>query len=200
MDKRKLIGILIILIGLILLVGIIYFMFFYGIGTEVTPKEKEEATQPILPTSTTQPTTDKPKAVFEVKQPSPVEIKQTGLKQLAASFAERFGSYSNQSDYGNIRDLKIFMSLKMQAWADDFISKSRAQKSETDIYSGITTKAIAQEVKQFNETAGQAEILIKTQRRQATGTTGNTATYSQDIIIKFVWEKGVWKVDNAEWQ
>ncbi len=199
MNKRKLIGILIIFVGLIILIGIIYFMFFCGIGTEVTPKEKEEATQPTLPTSTTQQP-DKPKAVFEVKQPSPVEIKQTDLKQLAASFAERFGSYSNQSDYGNIRDLKIFMSLKMQAWADNFVSKSRIEKGETGIYSGITTKAIAQEVRQFDETAGQAEILIKTRRRQASGTTDDATTYYQDIIIKFVWEKGEWKVDRAEWQ
>ncbi|MCK4554348.1 hypothetical protein KAU19_05320 [Candidatus Parcubacteria bacterium] len=199
MDKRKLIGILIILTGLILLVGIIYFMFFYGAGTEVAPKEQEEATQPTLPASTTQQH-DKPKAVFEAKQPSPVEIKQTDLKQLAASFAERFGSYSNQSDYGNIRDLKIFMSLKMQAWADDFVSKSRIEKGETSIYSGITTKAIAQEARQFDETAGQAEILIKTRRRQDSGTANDAVTYYQDIIIKFVWEKGEWKVDEAVWQ
>ena len=200
MDKRKLIGVLIIFIGLIVLISIIYFMFFYGIGAEVTPEEKEKAVQPILPTSTTQPTMDKPKAVFEAKQPGPVEIKQTDLKQLAASFTERFGSYSNQSDYGNIRDLKIFMSVKMQTWADDFVSKSRIEKGETSVYSGIITKAIAQEVRQFNETAGQAEILIKTRRKPTSGTADDAETYYQDIIIKFVFEKEEWKVNSAEWQ
>jgi len=199
MDKRKITGILIIVTGAIVLIAIIYFMFFYGTVTEIAPAEKEAASQPTLPASTTQQP-DKPKAVFEVKQPSEVEITQADLKQLAASFTERFGSYSNQSDYGNIRDLKIFMSLKMQAWADDFVSKSRAEKGETGIYSGITTKAIAQEVKELDETAGQAEILIKTRRRQATGTTSDATAHYQDIVIKFVREKGEWKVDSAEWQ
>ena len=199
MDKRKITGILIILAGSVILAGIIYFMFFYNNTGEVILEGREATSQPTLPTSVTQPT-DKPKAVIEIEPPTGEEAKQADLKQLSIAFAERFGSYSNQSDYGNIRDLKIFMTEDMQKWADNYISESRAEKSQTSVYEGVITKAITAEIRQFDEISGLAEISVKTQRKQATVTTDNTSTYYQDIIIKFVREREEWKVDSAEWQ
>lgn len=199
MDKRKIIGFLIIFVGLIILIGIIYFMFFYGPTSEVVPGDSEGASQPTLSTSEVEPT-NKGKAVIEVKTPAEKEIRQTDLGQLAMAFAERLGSYSNQSDYGNIQDLKIFMSENMLEWADNYISESRAEEREAEIYEGITTKAITREIKQINEALGLAEVLVKTQRKKAVITTGNTSTYYQDIVIEFVRENDIWKVDKANWQ
>ncbi|MEA3464037.1 MAG: hypothetical protein U9R14_03110 [Patescibacteria group bacterium] len=204
MDKRKLIGILIIIIGLIALIGIIYVVFFYNFTAK--PKEVSQDKEPVQQSKVIstqkqpQELSDSAIITAKINQSGKIKVTEDDLKRMAAAFAERFGSYSNQSDYGNMRGLKIFMSKKMQAWADDFIKQDRAKKIKTSIYYGITTKAIAQEVNKFDKSTGQAEILVKAQRREAIGTANNATTFYQDIIVRFIREKDIWKVDQAEWQ
>jgi hypothetical protein len=200
--KRKIMKILIIIFILILLIAVIYFLFFYQAGPKVMDKIKEQAGKTEQPASDTQlPGAGEAaggKAVIKSKIKED-KIDETALMRMAAAFAERFGSFSNQANYGNISDLKIFMSAKMRVWADDFIVQEKQKNAETAVYSGVTTKALYQEVKEFDEPAGLAEISVKTQRREMTGDTEAAAFY-QDIVIKFVKEKGEWKVDSAEWQ
>lgn len=135
--------------------------------------------------------------------PPPVtdeEKLKSDISRLASAFSERFGSYSNQANFENITDLKVFMTKKMQAWADDFIEKARAEKTDTSIYWGITTRALKTEILNFDESLGKAEILVSTQRREAVGTTTNAKIYYQDISLKFQKEDGIWKVDGAVWE
>lgn len=136
-----------------------------------------------------------------IKTPTIVELNKEDLMRMAASFAERFGSYSNQSNFSNISDLKIFMSEKMKKWADDFVAEQRAKTNSTDIYFGLTTKAVGKELKSYDDDVGRATVLVHTRRREASITTGNTSNiYDQSIEIIFVKENGAWKVDNAFWQ
>ena len=205
MDKKKLTGILIIAIAVIILAALVYFLFFYNPSVkiktgEMTDKNNSGAQATFNNNQLPQQDSNKSTAIIKAKQVNNTEIAKTELKMMAASFAERFGSFSNQSDYGNIKDLKIFMTLNMQEWADNFISESRAKQSDSGIYHGFTTKTIIQEIIQFNEEAGRAEFLIKTQRKEAIGTISNTTVFYQDIIIEFIKEKGAWKVDGAVWQ
>jgi hypothetical protein len=170
---------------------------------------RKKAPTPSLPTTNVTPSAnvnlESVALNVNVATPSPPEVTneeklKTDLSRMAAAFAERFGSYSNQSNFENILDLKNFMTNQMQAWADDFIAKSRAERPDTSIYWGVTTKALKTTILNFDETKGVAEILVSTQRREATGTTTNARIYYQDIAIKFVKENGVWKVDEAIWK
>ncbi|MBU0879587.1 hypothetical protein KKH00_02115, partial [Patescibacteria group bacterium] len=201
--SRRTVGIIIVITGLLLIVGIIYVIFFYKFTSqqpEVAIEESsailEQQKKPVEQSIAVPPTG----TIIKVAPIKKTEINQDDLARIASAFAERFGSFSNQSDYENIRDLRLFMSFKMQTWADNYISQAQASHQQTAIYYGITTKAITTEVKQFNSESGQAEILIKNQRKEATGTTVNASTFYQDIIIKFVREKGAWKIDSAIWQ
>ena len=198
MDNRKLFGIFIIVLSFLLMLLIIYFIWFYQWGA-VQPEEEPAVTTPIeqaLPTPLpSEPSISLPPPTAPVERR---ELTRDDLAKMAGSFAERFGSYSNHSNYGNISDLKIFMSRKMQAWADKFIEDSRGEYS--DIYYGITTKSVTQEVRSFDSTAGSAKILVKTQRRESIGAQGNETVFYQDVIIDFVKENGAWKVDSALWQ
>jgi hypothetical protein len=205
MNNKKLIGILIVIIGFIALVGFIYFVFFYTPSpNSLSNEEREHQPQPALNQIQEQPAPTSPqRAVINVAEQKPrsnIEVTESDLKRLAASFAERFGSYSNQSNYGNIRDLKIFMTKKMKKWADDFIQKEMAQNKDSAIYYGISTKAVASEVKKFDNDLGQAEILVSTQRREAISSPSNMTSFRQDITINFLKEGGIWKVDSAYWK
>ncbi|MDD5043523.1 MAG: hypothetical protein PHD51_02525 [Patescibacteria group bacterium] len=124
----------------------------------------------------------------------------SNLVKLASAFAERFGSYSNQSDFNNIRDLQIFMTDSMEEWSESFIEDSRVKSGDSSIYYGITTKALKAELSEYDEAGGTAEILVKTQRREAMGDTGNAKIYYQDILIKLKKEGDIWKINGAWWQ
>lgn len=200
-NKKRIIGITIIVVGLILLAIIIYFLFFYNFSQPV-PEEKN--VQNIPASVKTEPTLpEQKKAIFNVNERPKItkeEIAEEELKRMAASFTERFGSYSNQSSYGNILDLKIFMTAKMQDWADNFIKEIIAKSVYSGIYYGVTTKAVSETIRKFDEDGGEAIILVSAQRREAAGATNNITTSYQDILIKFTKEKGAWKVDSADWQ
>ncbi|MEI6596974.1 MAG: hypothetical protein WCL13_02040, partial [bacterium] len=185
-----------------IIVGIVYVIFFYKFSSSPDPvvlqpaaEEPIKILEPIVeptvqPTATVQPISPLKKA----------EVEADDLARMASAFAERFGSFSNQSDYGNIRDLQIFMTDTMNNWAENYIADARAKKTQTTIYYGIVTKAISSEAKKFDSDTGKAEILIKTQRRESAGIAGNSTTFYQDIIINYIREQGVWRVDGIYWQ
>ena len=200
---RRFAGILIILFGLALAGGIVYFLFFYNFNAKPaeTPKalpaaaDNKAASQPPTPTPTGE------KKIIEVKTPiAPKEVGEEDLKQMAGLFAERFGSYSNQSNYRNLRDLEIFMTARLTAWAEDFIKKQIESKVDTSIYYGISSKAVSTSVKEFKAEEGLAKIIVGTQRREALATGANTTSFGQNIEIVLRKTGGVWKVDEANWQ
>ena len=203
--KRKIIGLAIVILGLVVILGIVYYLFFFT-RDELAENAGEQTAQNTLtqPAETTAETSISNQEDSQITNTLSLTGKQeTGvneLKRLAGAFAERFGSYSNQSNYGNILDLKLFMTEKMKDWADDYVSQAIAKEKNNFIYYGITTKAIAQEVKQYDEDMGEAEILVATSRREAIGSTANATSFNQNVLITLIKEKGSWKIDSAYWQ
>ena len=197
---RRIWGIIIVILSLALIAGIVYIIFFYKFSPAAEPVVIEPATQPAIVATTSVPAEPLATNVQPVSPLKKSEVSGDDLARMASAFAERFGSFSNQSDYGNIRDLLIFMTATMKNWADNYISDARSKKGDTSIYYGIVTKAIAATINRFDGDAGQAEILVRTQRRESAGASSNSSTFYQDIIIKFLRENGVWRVDGIYWQ
>lgn len=206
--ERKYIGTFIILLGLAILAVIIYFVFIHDFSPKISTNQIESQNTrapannlggsglPANNTASNQPVTAKK---IELT-PAKVDIGEESLKQMAGSFAERFGSFSNQSNFENISDLKVFMSNKMARWADSYIVEMAAKREQTDIYYGISTTAVEKDVKSYSDSLGKVEILVKTQRREATGATSNFIVKYENILIIFLKENDAWKVDSAEWQ
>jgi len=203
---RKILAILIIIVGLAVIIGLVWFLFLNDSPVPLSGISQDQSIildneiSDVSPVPIVSTPTSTPPAVSAYKIDT--SLRQTGvedLKMIAAAFAERFGSYSNHSNYSNIVDLKLFMSNKMQVWADNFINEMKIKSGDSDIYYGVTTKAISQMSNKFDNGLGVAEILVKTQRRESTGTISNTTTIYQDILISFIKERGAWKVDKAYW-
>lgn len=200
--NRRIWGIIIIVLALAIIAGIVFFSFFYKPSTAPEPAAEQTAAPVSQPATTLEPT-EAAKSLVTVQPGSPLKkpkVKPDDLSRMAAAFAERFGSFSNHSDYGNLRDLRIFMTSAMKDWAQDYIDTARLKKADASIYYGIVTKAVSSQVKQFDADLGQAEILVKTQRRESAGATGNSSAFYQDIIIKYLREGSIWRVDGAYWQ
>ncbi len=132
-------------------------------------------------------------------QPAPKPDDQASLRRLASAFAERFGSFSNTSNFENITDLTVFMTDRMQDWASKYVADARAGRTVNPVYAGTTTRAINTEVVSFDGTAGTAEIKVTTQRQELTGATESGNVYYQVLDLNFIKAAGVWKVDSATW-
>lgn len=204
-SMNKKVGLLLILVlGSFLIAAIIYYVFYFSVNKTV-PKVVDEvkSTSQVLDASKT---IKSPKVeAVETKKPTIVKqdvpLGQASLERMARSFAERFGSFSNHSNFSNVEDLKMVMSTSMQAWADSYIKKNRKSNLASEIYYGLTTKSLSTDVKKFDDLDGKAVIAVETRRREATGTTNNASKlFNQEILITFVKEDQAWKVDSAYWQ
>lgn len=195
--NRKWVPILIILLALLFIILIIWFVFFRSVEEEPQteiPETDVVVNQPIVLEE--EPQQEEPAEQNIV--PEEREFTANDLRKMASSFAERFGSYSNHSNFSNILDLEIFMTREMKDWAEKSVQEAKSEYK--DIYYGITTNAISSEVQEFEPDAGRAVVLVNTQRKESTGSMSNSSTYYQDILITYLKERGVWKVDSAYWQ
>jgi len=218
--SKKIIGIVIIIIGFFLLFGIVYILFlnpnFFNKGKEVVENKNINISDKKIKEEPVKSSEKKIKKVQIINNDKsleddsdneneniPVVFKsdKDDLMRMSSSFAERFGSYSNQSDYTNLSHLLIFMSSKMKSRMEKFIRDSRLSKDSSDIYYGITTKTVKAKVLEYNEDVEIARILVNTRRKEALASVENKSnSFSQELIISFIKENGVWKVDSAKWQ
>jgi len=143
------------------------------------------------------PEASEPETAEPAEQPKPDVGAE--LRRLAAAFAERYGSFSNQSDFENIADLRVFMSRSMVEWSEDYVADARAKQAVSPEYYGVITRAISAEIEALDETGGMAEILVKTQRQEILAD-GSETVYYQDITVDLITENQQWKVDSATWK
>ena len=197
-------GILIVVAALMVIAIIVYLFFIkkervYVPGTETTPGVGDEL--PVADTTGTTTPSDAPRNYQQYDLASEAEHKTNGgdLGKVAMSFAERFGSFSNQSNYGNFTDLKILMTEAMKTWADRYVNDLKAQPVSGTYY-GITTKAITYEIKKFDEASGQAEILVTTQRRESTEKINGGEPYIQNLTLGLEKVSGTWLFARAYWE
>jgi cbb3-type cytochrome oxidase subunit 3 len=207
MDKNIIKAILLILLGIIFIALIIFFLFFF----RGQPQDQDAANRSLANISPGIMNIERPinlengsvlindRVVKYVPRNNREEL-EIKLGNKAKLIAERFGSFSNHSDYENIKDLEIHMTEKMKQWSVNYISKSRSESSGREGYYGISTKAISTEVKQLNEDSGQAEFYISTQRIESREDSRDDRVFYQGITIKFVLTKGEWLVDSIYWQ
>ncbi|MFA6272358.1 MAG: hypothetical protein WC693_04640 [Patescibacteria group bacterium] len=123
---------------------------------------------------------------------------ETLLKPIARNFAERFGSYSSDSNFENITKLGIYMSTSLKKWAENYVAEQQAKTSPDDAYYGVTTRALSITTDLINEDAGKAEFTVSTQRNQTKLNEDSEIIY-QNIKLKFILENNEWKVNEADW-
>ncbi|HNU81672.1 MAG TPA: hypothetical protein PLA05_02685 [bacterium] len=204
MDKRQKLGLLIIVIGLAIIAVIIYFIFIRQAEVPATtiapPTASTTVPLPTEPVESDITPSDKPRNYqqYDISKEPEHQTDAADVAKLSAAFAERLGSFSNQSDYSNFEDLDLFMTASMRDWAKSYVAKMRADNPYNGSYYGITTKAISAEVKSFDDDKGTAEIIVGTQRREV-GADGGERNFQQDLRLTFLKINDQWLVDGAYW-
>ena len=200
-NNRKKIGIVLIILGLLIIALIIYFGFIKKDKDEPIVIEAPVVDLP-LPTGDdlTSPG-DLPRS-WQPNLSAEAEhvFNQTDLEKRAKAFAERFGSYSNQSNYSNFSDLEIFMTKSFADWAKSYVEQLRESAPGYEVYYGISTRALTTELISFDESSGRAEVNVLTERNESSANGGDLEPYQQKILLRFNKLANDWLVDAAYWE
>ena len=202
MSKWIKIGLL-VLLGIVLIVLIIYFIFLRPSGD--IPQENVNITANLnvplisIPVELTNGTSIINSQIVTYNEMSPLDELERKLSNKSRYIAERFGSYSNDSDYENFQDLEIFMTEKMKEWARRYIEELRKSFGNDNFY-GVSTKSLKVTTKSLEEQLGVAEFKVSTQRQESREGLDEDRVYYQDIEIKLIKSGEEWMVDGAYWQ
>jgi uncharacterized membrane protein len=186
----------IIIVGLILiLIGIIVFAIFF-LRRLVTPPVVENPPAEQTPTETVNEPTAEPEFVNPlVVQDPEEEVAATGSRQMAEIFAERYGSYSNQGDYQNLRDLLPIMTARYRQETEAFLSTAETTPGQT--FEGVTSVKISTDVRSSDEDSAVIAVTLQQERR--IGSAPPTIAYrTLRMELQLVGED--WRIDKAAWE
>ncbi len=204
-NKRK-IGFLLIILAIILLILFVLFFLnpekniFQGIFNREPKVEQGDKTPEQIFEEERVRERDEFIYSFDQETEFGREWDEDDFRQISRPFVERFGSYSNQSNYSNIDDLKIFMTSKMRDWADDYIRDLKVSAPVEQEFYGVTTKSLLEpKITEFDLDESRVELLLTVQREESFSSKPSNI-FSQDIKVIFIKEGGEWLVDGAFWQ
>ena len=186
----------IIIIAIAVLVLIAVFLVFWLISEENVP--------PINSNQNSAPTNQRISSLnaanLNINIAPPQVTKQPNtqsvLTALAQVFAEKYGSFSSEGNFENLKDLKFIATARLAASFDSYMPSNPLPQN--DFY-GVTTKAINTEIITMNSEETEAQVMVGTQRSETKGA-GNPRVYYQNIILKVLKIDNYWKVDQADWQ
>jgi hypothetical protein len=205
MEDRKKIGWLIVGVSCLVL-AIIVIMLLKNNSSKISGNQA--TTTPVgtnLPSSgtVTMPTSTPGSKIrnyqkYNVSQEKPHALDSTDAAVLSESFAERLGSFSNQSDYSNFTDLKIMMTDNMKAWIDKYVTGLKKEPYSGQYY-GITTHTLTSKVVSDDEKSGKAKVEVMTERQEQQAT-ALKPSYKQKLTVELIKTNGQWLVDSAFWE
>jgi len=192
MDTQKirpmLISIIVALI-VIIIAGSIWWVTRPKVETPVTTPDITTSTPEIVNVPLNIPPASPERLVADSSYP-------LGLKQLAQSFAERYGSYSSDNRAKNLLDLRPLMTPRLQAIIDQ--QAIEISNATSTAYEGVSTLAVRSEL--ISNTATDAEVIVQTQRIRTTDESADGNTFYQAINLTFIKSGNEWLVDSVRWQ
>jgi len=193
MDNKKKIIITLLVIALLILVGLIVALFFWP-KTGSVP-ENIDNNNNIGQSGEQAETNLPPSSPDRIKEESSYPL---GLKQLAMSFVERYGSYSSDSGSKNLDDLLPFSSDKMIEKIRSSASSPISASTTAEIFQGFTTKALSFSLDELK--TDQATVTVNTQRLTYLGPGKEPNISYKNIQLLIVKISNQWKVDDAIWK
>lgn len=185
-----------ILVGsaVVAVIAIIFF-FFYMFPGQPDSGSKEKLPDNVQPAQVLE---EQKTAKVTAAPPTPQEISDTFGKALAQMFVERFGTYTNHSNYESIEQLIPSMTTTMAAWvADTYLPKLRTDNPQTGFFYRITAEAPMAQV--LSQTETTMKVKISAQREETISATENKK-YIQDIEVDLVKAGDTWLIDGAFWK
>lgn len=124
------------------------------------------------------------------RQNSPEEASNQAILQLAKIFVERYGTYSSDNNFQNIKEVRELVTNALWTVIKPGDSKKPAG------FVGVTTQAIMGEFVKKN--ASDAIVKVKTIRIEQRD--GKVSNFQQVGVVTLVKQGQVWLVDKIVWE
>jgi len=183
-----------LIVGLVLILVAIAIFVILTLRKTVAPPSAPPADD-VAPVITEEPAVAQPtfQNPFIVQAPSTPG--RTASRQMAELFAERYGSYSNQGDYQNLRDLLPVMTARYRQETEAYLQTAEAATGQP--YVGVTSVKISTDVRSITD--DDAVIAVTLQQAKTTGTDAPVLGYrTLRMELKLVGSD--WRVDKAAWE
>ncbi len=184
-----------IFIGMGLLVlafvgAVVLVRFIRSRGGETTePGATSTTPVPVYQTTPSVPSTTVPTGL-QIKPATSLENTQNGVRQLAKVFVERYNSYSTQSNFQNIREVRDLVTPTLWTRLSQPLNKP-APLNQT--YMSVLAEALNTTLNSWTGT--QAEVLVKI--RKTTEETGKKTVESyHDVTVVMVLSGNNWLADS----
>jgi len=178
---------------LLLLIAVIIAIVLFLTRAIATPEAPVD--EPFVPPETTQEQAPAEKFENPLIPAEPEVQGSTAGQQMAELFAERYGSYSNQGDYQNLRDLLPVMTDRYRASTEAFLETTETAPGQP--YEGVTSVKISTDVRSIDEDS--AVIAVTLQQERASGAAAPTIGY-RTLRMELMLVGAEWRVDAAQWE
>jgi len=129
----------------------------------------------------------------QIKPLSDLETQQNAARQVAKIFAERYGSYSTDSNFENIRELEVLSTSRL--WSS--LSKQIKTSSAGSGFVGVTTKVFSSEIADWKTDSAQITIMAIRNETKNNATTqtrvsakvGAVKSGDKWLVLDFAWQK-----------
>lgn len=184
--KQLLIAVAILVVLAVLLFGVWWFWNRTAAPSVPTP-----------PAPTGEPTTLPPTTDTPLPATPSLSTGDQNAVRLARLFAERFGTFTSQSDFEGVRELAPLATASFATWIESQYVSDLRTKYPAGTYAGQTTTAMGTTVRSSSETA--AEIEVRTQREATTEQSAPVVT-NPVLVVSLVKQGDAWFVDAAKWE
>lgn len=124
------------------------------------------------------------------KKFTPEQMNDQGLKQLAKVFVERYGTYSSDNNFLNLKEVKDLVTPGL--WS----SIKPTDSKRTGEFVGVTTEAFYAEI--VKKSATDATINVQTIRNQTKN--NKLSTLQQVAVVRMLKQGDAWLVDKVVWE
>ncbi|MBU1036821.1 hypothetical protein KKF32_02160 [Patescibacteria group bacterium] len=189
MSKKKKLIILGVIVLVIIGLAIALLLYEKFPGSKVGDQEQKgdlavDETLPRLPD------------VVETSKPqSPLTSLESRVTTVARNFAERFSSFSTDSQYSNLEEVEVLASARLIKQLEQI----RQEVADNQGYYGITSKVLKTKINFLDEASGTAEVTVTLQREESRQGQA-PVVYYQNLDLSLISSGQNWLVDKVQWQ
>jgi len=185
-------NIIFIILGLVA-IGLLAWWFWYRqqlIQVTVGPQDNNYNNSGTNTNTNTQPVDQTPTQVVGV-----VTNVNANLKNVATLFTERYGSYSTDANFENLKSVESLSTPELVSSLKKLI-KDGEGKPVAGFY-GVTTKVVTVDV--LSQNSSTAEVEVATQRQESFSREGEVKITYQALKLSLDKQGNNWLVSSADW-
>ncbi len=196
--RRLFLLIMVAVVGLSFIGFIIWFLILRDPTVVVEPIDNTNTTE-VTDNTSTVPAPAPVVIPTPAPEAQPAVVERATIEALAKAFAERYSSYSTESNFSNITDLYSQMTTSFATKSQQDVAIGQSKPPATT-FSATIARAIKVDLVNFDPAGGTAKAEVMLQIQQLTSASDPGTVSYQTMVLTMIKVDTAWKVDSAKLQ